>query len=103
MALAAGIWLRGQRLKAQQPSAAPGTSQQSQVTGTPGSPSGTTTINGEQLPPPPPKFEGVIKETYQDSTPWWPPRVFFTCASVVTGSTSPAITRIALFGAYHVS
>jgi arylsulfatase A-like enzyme len=46
-----------------------------QVTGVPGSPSATTTINGKQLPPPPAKFGGVIKESYQDSKPWWPPRV----------------------------
>ncbi len=45
------------------------------VTGTLGSPDATTTINGKQLPPPPPKFGGVIKESYKDSTPWWPPRV----------------------------
>jgi len=32
-----------------------------QVTGVPGSPS-TTTISGKQLPPPDPKFGGVIKE-----------------------------------------
>jgi arylsulfatase len=43
-----------------------------QVTGTPGSPSATTTIEGNQLPPPPPKFGGVIKESAKDSTPWWP-------------------------------
>jgi arylsulfatase A-like enzyme len=46
-----------------------------QVNGTLGSPSATTTIDGNQLPPPPPKFGGVIKGTYKDSTPWWPPRV----------------------------
>jgi arylsulfatase len=46
-----------------------------QVTGVLGSPSATTTIPGDQLPPPPPQFGGVIKETYQDSKPWWPPRV----------------------------
>jgi hypothetical protein len=34
-----------------------------QVTGTLGSPSATTTIPGNQLPPPPPEFGGVIKET----------------------------------------
>ena len=34
-----------------------------QVTGTPGSPSATTTIEGNQIPAPPPKFGGVIKET----------------------------------------
>jgi arylsulfatase len=28
------------------------------ITGTPGSPSATTTIDGKQLPPPPPKFGG---------------------------------------------
>jgi arylsulfatase len=43
-----------------------------QVTGTPGSPSATTTIDGKQLPPPPPKFGGVIRESYKDSKPWWP-------------------------------
>ena len=46
-----------------------------QVTGTPGAPSATTTIDGKQLPPPPEKFGGVIKESAKDSTPWWPPRV----------------------------
>ena len=45
------------------------------ITGVPGSPSATTTIEGNQLPPPPPKFGGVIKETAKESTPWWPPRV----------------------------
>jgi arylsulfatase A-like enzyme len=48
---------------------------QIQTTGTPGSPSATTTINGEQLPAPPPKFGGVINESAKDSKPWWPPRV----------------------------
>src|SRR6266481_1794471 len=48
---------------------------QIQITGTPGSPSATTTIDGAQLPPPPAKFGGVIKETAKDSTPYWPPRV----------------------------
>ena len=32
-----------------------------QVTGTRGSPSATTTIDGKQLPPPDPRFGGVIK------------------------------------------
>jgi len=41
----------------------------------PGSPDATTTIDGKQLPPPPPKFGGVIKDSYKDSKPWWPPRV----------------------------
>ena len=46
-----------------------------QVTGVLGSPSATTTISGKQLPPPDPKFGGVIKERATESTPWWPPRV----------------------------
>jgi len=46
-----------------------------QVTGTLGSAGATTTLNGKQLPEPPPKFGGVIKESAKDSTPWWPPRV----------------------------
>ena len=46
-----------------------------QVTGELGSPSATTTIQGNQLPPPPLKFGGVINETEQESKTWWPPRV----------------------------
>jgi arylsulfatase A-like enzyme len=48
---------------------------QIQTTGTPGSPSATTTIDGKQLPPPDPKFGGVIKESAVDSKPYWPPTV----------------------------
>ena len=33
-----------------------------QATGVPGSPGATTTMDGKQLPPPPPAFGGVIKE-----------------------------------------
>jgi len=46
-----------------------------QVTGVPGSPSATATISGKQLPPPDPKFGGVIKEKASESKAWWPPRV----------------------------
>ena len=46
-----------------------------QVTGELGSPNATTTIPGNQLPPPDPKFGGVIKEKASESTPWWPPRI----------------------------
>jgi hypothetical protein len=46
-----------------------------QTTGVVGSPSATTTIDGRQLPPPSPPFGGVIKETADQSTPWWPPRI----------------------------
>ncbi|MBP6776169.1 MAG: arylsulfatase [Piscinibacter sp.] len=46
-----------------------------QVTGTPGSPSATTTLPGNQLPPPTPAFGGVIKHDALQSKPWWAPRV----------------------------
>src|SRR5262245_61918997 len=47
-----------------------------QTTGTPGSPNATTTIPGNQLPPPPdPKFGGVINQNEAQSKVWWPPRV----------------------------
>ena len=46
-----------------------------QITGVPGSPNATITLDGKQLPPPPMPFGGVIKESAKDSTPWWPPRV----------------------------
>jgi arylsulfatase A-like enzyme len=46
-----------------------------QVTGTLGSPSATTTISNRQLPPPDPRFGGVIKDGALQSKPWWAPRV----------------------------
>jgi arylsulfatase len=46
-----------------------------QITGTPGSPSATTTISGEQLPPPLQKFGGKIERNAVKSTPYWPARV----------------------------
>src|SRR5262252_6901511 len=46
-----------------------------ETTGTPGTPGATTTISGKQLPPPDPKFGGVIKENAAQSKAWWPPRV----------------------------
>jgi len=46
-----------------------------QATGIPGSPSATTTIEGNQLPPPPQKFEGKIERNAAQSTPFWPARV----------------------------
>src|SRR5262249_42578403 len=47
-----------------------------QTTGVPGSPSATTTIEGNQLPPSlPPKFGGKIERNAAQSTPYWPPRV----------------------------
>jgi len=41
----------------------------------PGSPSGTTTIDGKYLPPPPPRFGGVINLGAEQSKPFWPPTV----------------------------
>jgi arylsulfatase len=46
-----------------------------ETTGVPGSPSATTTIDGKQLPPPDPKFGGVIKDSALQSKAWWAPRV----------------------------
>ncbi len=46
-----------------------------EINGTPGSPGATTTIDGTQLPPPDPKFGGVIKENALQSKPRWAPRV----------------------------
>ncbi len=46
-----------------------------EVTGVPGSPSATTTIDGKQLPAPPEKFGGEIKRTAEQSRPYWPARV----------------------------
>ena len=53
---------------------APSTRSQ-QINGTPGNPSSTVTIDGKQIPAPPLKFGGVIKESALDSKPYWPPRV----------------------------
>jgi arylsulfatase A-like enzyme len=49
--------------------------QAQQTTGTPGSPSATTTIEGSQLPPPPQEFKGKIERNAGQSTPYWPMRV----------------------------
>ena len=46
-----------------------------QTTGTPGSPSATTTIDGKYLPNPPPQFGGQIGLSAPDSKPYWPPTV----------------------------
>ncbi len=46
-----------------------------QVTGTPGSPSATTTIDGRYLPNPQPPFGGDINLSATDSKPYWPPQI----------------------------
>src|ERR1700756_4674394 len=45
------------------------------TSGVPGSPDATVAIPGNQLPPPEPKFGGVIKDDALQSKAWWPPRV----------------------------
>src|SRR5262245_15514553 len=45
------------------------------ITGTPGATSSKTTIEGNQLPPPPQKFDGKIERNAAQSTPYWPARV----------------------------
>jgi arylsulfatase A-like enzyme len=49
--------------------------QAQQITGTPGSPSATMTIDGKQLPAPPQKFQGKIGKTAPESKPYWPARI----------------------------
>ena len=46
-----------------------------QITGTPGLPSATTTVDGNYLPSPPAKFGGVINLDARDSKPYWPPNI----------------------------
>ena len=51
------------------------TAQAQQITGVPGSPSATTTIDGRYLPAPPQKFEGEINLNAAQSKPAWPAHV----------------------------
>ena len=46
-----------------------------QVTGEPGSPSATTTVDGRYVPSPPPPFGGAIGLSAKDSKPYWPPTI----------------------------
>ena len=46
-----------------------------QITGVPGSPSATTTIDGSQLPAPPQRFQGTIERDASKSKPYWPARI----------------------------
>ena len=52
-----------------------GMAQGQQIYGTPGSPSATTTIQGDQIPAPPQKFGGTIRDTAPESKPYWPARI----------------------------
>ena len=53
----------------------PAAAQSVETTGEPGSPSATTTIDGNYLPNPPPPFGGQIGLDAKDSTPYWPPTI----------------------------
>src|SRR5262249_4709112 len=46
-----------------------------QMSGTPGSPSATRTIDGTHLPPAPVPFGGVINLQADQSKPFWPPKI----------------------------
>lgn len=59
----------------QENTAAPDSTAKVTVTGELGSPSATTTIPGNRLPAPDPKFGGEIKNDALTSKPWWPPRI----------------------------
>ena len=45
------------------------------LTGEPGSPTATTTIDGRYLPNPPATFGGTVNLSAKESKPWWPARV----------------------------
>ena len=60
--MVAGLWMAAVL------AASPALAQQ--VTGTPGSPSATTTIDGRYLPPPPQPFGGEIELNAAQSKPW---------------------------------
>lgn len=46
-----------------------------EITGKPGSPSATVTIDGKQIPPPPEKFGVRMERTVDGSRPYWPARI----------------------------
>jgi arylsulfatase len=58
-----------------------------EITGTPGAPDATTTIDGRYLPPPPRKFGGEINPNALQSQPYWP-------ATVVPPRGAPNIVLI---------
>jgi arylsulfatase A-like enzyme len=49
--------------------------QAQKISGTPGSPTSTYTIQGKSVPIPPLPFEGIIKTSALDSKPYWPARL----------------------------
>ena len=56
------------------------------IYGEEGSAAATMSVDGKQLPAPPLKFGGMLKEEIKDSKVWWPPRIvppkaLLTCCS----------------------
>ncbi len=71
----AQVLRRARRAPAASESAAASQNPLTTISGTLGSPDATASIDGRQLPPPDPKFGGVIKENAMQSKAWWAPRV----------------------------
>ncbi|MGD0188618.1 MAG: arylsulfatase [Roseiarcus sp.] len=69
-----GSWMSG-KASAQTGAAAPTAASEGVLHGASGTPNSTISIDGRVLPPTPPAFGGVVKESAKDSKPWWPPRV----------------------------
>jgi arylsulfatase A-like enzyme len=69
------VWLRGLLVTLLLWPLATITTHAQQITGTPGSPGATETIDGKYLPPPPSKFGGDINLSAKDSKPYWSPQV----------------------------
>jgi hypothetical protein len=68
----------------------PRPSEAQQVTGTPGSPSATTTIDGKYVPTPSPRFGGVINMDVKNSKPYWPPTFLVPTSGFKTELTAVA-------------
>jgi arylsulfatase A-like enzyme len=73
--MAADRWIAGASALAMAAVLAWNSASAQQITGTPGAPDATTTIDGRQLPPPDQHFGGVINENAAQSKPYWPARV----------------------------
>jgi hypothetical protein len=71
-ALVLSVWAFGGGVSAQTAQVQPN---MEQTTGTPGSPSATTTIDGRYLPAPPQPFNGDIQLNATQSKPYWPATV----------------------------
>ena len=70
-----------------------------QITGVPGSPSATTTIQGDQIPAPPEKFGGKIGWDATQSKPYWaarimPPKGAPNVLLIVTDDSGYGVTSI---------